>query len=81
MQNNDQRRIMNTRVLILIVLLLTVIILIFSNFGQNHSTVVYDCRLSEISPDYPIEVKEECRRLRLEMWLKEQEDARRKTMI
>jgi hypothetical protein len=24
---------------------------------------VYDCTLAEISPDYPIEVKQECRRL------------------
>ena len=24
---------------------------------------VYDCTLAEISPDYPIEVKNECRRL------------------
>jgi len=72
---------MNTRLLILILLLTCVVILIFSNFAQNHSTVVYDCRLSEISPDYPIEVKEECRRLRLEMWLKEQEESKRKTMI
>lgn len=27
---------------------------------------VYDCSISEISPDYPIKVKEECRRLRAE---------------
>ena len=26
---------------------------------------VYDCTLVEISPDFPIEVKEECRRLRV----------------
>jgi hypothetical protein len=24
---------------------------------------VYDCALAEISPDYPIEVKQECRKL------------------
>jgi hypothetical protein len=24
---------------------------------------LYDCRLAEISPDYPIKVKEECRKL------------------
>lgn len=24
----------------------------------------YDCSISEISPDYPIQVKEECRKLR-----------------
>lgn len=27
---------------------------------------VYDCGLSEISPDYPIQVKEECRKARSE---------------
>ena len=27
---------------------------------------VYDCSLSEISPDYPLEVKEGCRKLRAE---------------
>ena len=27
---------------------------------------VYDCSISEISPDYPIEVKEQCRKVRTE---------------
>lgn len=27
---------------------------------------VYDCSLAEISPDYPIEVKNGCRKLRME---------------
>jgi len=39
--------------------------LVFS-LMPTHRTVVYDCRLSEISPDYPIQVKEACRKLRLE---------------
>jgi hypothetical protein len=26
--------------------------------------VVYNCELAEISPDYPIEVKNQCRKLR-----------------
>jgi len=29
----------------------------------KHGTVVYDCRLSEISPDFPPEVREQCRKL------------------
>jgi hypothetical protein len=29
----------------------------------KHGVVVYDCRLAEISPDYPIEVKNDCRKL------------------
>jgi hypothetical protein len=28
----------------------------------QHGTVVYDCRMAEISPDFPIEVKNECRK-------------------
>lgn len=28
------------------------------------ATVTYDCSISEISPDFPIEVREECRKLR-----------------
>ena len=31
-----------------------------------HITVRYDCSVSEISPDYPLEVKEGCRKLRAE---------------
>ncbi len=31
-------------------------------YGPKHK--VYDCSIAEISPDYPIEVKEECRRIR-----------------
>jgi hypothetical protein len=27
---------------------------------------MYDCSIAEISPDYPIKVKEECRKLRAE---------------
>ena len=32
---------------------------------------IYDCTLAEISPDYPIEVKQECRRLLKEYYDKE----------
>jgi hypothetical protein len=28
----------------------------------NHATVVYDCRLAEISPDFPTEVRNACRK-------------------
>jgi hypothetical protein len=30
----------------------------------KNRTKVYDCSIAEISPDYPIEVKNECRRIR-----------------
>jgi len=29
----------------------------------RHGVVVYDCRLAEISPDYPVDVKNECRKI------------------
>ena len=32
----------------------------------KHSEVVYNCSIAEISPDYPVQVKEQCRKLRLE---------------
>lgn len=33
-------------------------------FEERPRTVRYDCSISEISPDYPIEVKEACRKIR-----------------
>lgn len=33
---------------------------------QVPRTVVYDCRIAEISPDFPIEAREQCRKLRSE---------------
>ena len=37
--------------------------LIFALMPQ-HSVVKYDCRMAEISPDFPIEVREQCRKMR-----------------
>ena len=31
---------------------------------------VYDCSLAEVSPDYPLEVKQECRRINTEKFRK-----------
>lgn len=33
-------------------------------YMSNNVIVAYDCRLAEISPDYPTAVKEQCRRLK-----------------
>ena len=35
---------------------------VFKDFKD--SRVTYDCRMAEISPDFPIEVREECRKIR-----------------
>ena len=37
---------------------------IWYNLSHPHLVVKYDCSISEISPDYPVEVKEGCRKLR-----------------
>ena len=33
------------------------------NYSHPHLVVKYDCSIAEISPDYPIEVREGCRKL------------------
>jgi F0F1-type ATP synthase membrane subunit b/b' len=43
-------------------IVLTVLILAFWPTNRGHVTVAYDCRIAEISPDYPVAVKEECRK-------------------
>jgi hypothetical protein len=32
----------------------------------RHGVQVYDCRIAEISPDIPLKVKEECRKLNIQ---------------
>jgi len=43
-----------------------VVFAIYWNYTHPHVVVKYDCSISEISPDYPIPVKEACRKLRAE---------------
>ena len=50
--------------------LLTVLALAFWPANNKHITVRYDCGLAEISPDYPVEVKEGCRKLMMEQFKK-----------
>ena len=37
---------------------------LYTAMAYPHITVRYDCSISEISPDFPIEVREQCRKLR-----------------
>ena len=46
-------------------LLLGVLIMAFWPNDIRYVTVKYDCRLSEISPDYPVAVKQACRKKEL----------------
>jgi hypothetical protein len=52
---------MKDSMIVIIGLSLVAIIAVFSDFYPKEK--IYDCTLAEISPDYPIEVKQECRRL------------------
>jgi hypothetical protein len=65
---------------IIIGILLLVCVLILANADWNNRTVIYDCSLAEISPDYPQEVKTECRRLRIEEF-REKQIQERKTIL
>jgi hypothetical protein len=52
---------MKNFILFIIIIFLTVIL--WEATSDESRVVVYDCRLAEISPDYPIQVKKECREL------------------
>jgi hypothetical protein len=41
-----------------------IVFAVYWNYTHPHVVVKYDCSISEISPDYPIAVKEGCRKLR-----------------
>jgi len=38
--------------------------MVFIGLQQDRNVVRYNCSLSEISPDFPLAVKEECRKLK-----------------
>lgn len=46
----------------IIAVFLLVVVLISTNFGAGR-TVVYDCRMAEFHPDFPPDVREQCRKL------------------
>ena len=51
---------------VLILGILLVVFAIYCNYTHPHMVVKYDCSIAEISPDYPVAVKEGCRKLRAE---------------
>jgi len=51
---------------VLILGILLVVFAIYWNYTHPHMVVKYDCSIAEISPDYPVAVKEGCRKLRAE---------------
>lgn len=57
--------------IIALIIIAVIIILAFTDFGKSR-TIMYDCRDAHWHPDYPIDVKEECRKLMHEYYQKEQ---------
>ena len=48
------------------IVFLVTIPIIFLSLPKKGDVVIYNCSISEISPDFPLEVKEGCRKLRAE---------------
>ena len=46
------------------IIIFGVLALAFWPASVSHVTVKYDCNIAEISPDIPVSVKEQCRKLR-----------------
>ena len=51
-----------TITLTVIVIIFLIVPIVFLIIVPKPEGITYDCRLAEISPDYPIEVKNECRK-------------------
>ena len=45
------------------ILLLAVLLFMYIDSHRTGKSISYDCRLAEISVDYPVAVKEQCRKL------------------
>lgn len=69
MSNTTERKIVDIIAVLIVVLSLPVVWLIAPRH-QTGDVIVYNCNISEISPDYPLAVKEECRKLRADNLLK-----------
>lgn len=52
--------------LVLFIAISAFIYFAWDNWNNPRVGVYYDCRIAEISPDFPPQVKEQCRKLRAE---------------
>ena len=64
MQNTSKREVIKIWIIFLFSIVAMFITLYLSVTTKSERT--YDCSIAEISPDYPIAVKEGCRKLRME---------------
>lgn len=62
MPSTSKREIIRITALVLLSVMLFIVAIYLAANGPKYR--VYDCSLSEISPDFPPEVREECRRIR-----------------
>jgi hypothetical protein len=53
-------------VVAIVLAFVALISVVYYNYTHPRIVVRYDCSIAEISPDYPIQVKEGCRKLRAE---------------
>jgi hypothetical protein len=56
----------NISIIFLQILAVCATMYIIINYYPKHGTVRYDCSIAEISPDFPLEVREQCRKLNME---------------
>jgi hypothetical protein len=64
MQNITKRE--TIEIAIVAIAFLIAVPIIFLSLPKKGDVIVYNCSISEISPDFPLEVKEQCRKLRAE---------------
>ena len=50
--------------LVILVAVVIAFLLVFAYMPRKGDVIVYNCQLAEISPDFPIEVRNQCRLLR-----------------
>lgn len=69
---------MKNKFMLVCIILVSLFIIIFSDFGNQGR--VYDCGMAEWHPDIPVEVKEECRRMKRQ-YQKEEDIKTRRTVV
>jgi hypothetical protein len=62
MQNTPKRE--TIEIVVVIIAFVIAIPIVFSSLPKKGDIIRYDCSIAEISPDFPIEVREQCRKLR-----------------
>lgn len=67
MQNFTKRE--TIELAVVVIAFFIAIPIVFLALPKKGDVIVYNCSISEISPDFPLEVKDQCRKLRAENFL------------